>query len=120
MKGEGRAAEDYYNRHEPSSIGHAGDGETESNKGKKINLSLLFHKLVADNNPNVRRELCKLCGEQMSIRFTKYRASKKIESSDELNGSAYVTSKGELELPLLLLLLSEMKLRKCRRKLTLL
>ena len=101
-----RAAEDYYNRHEPSSIGHAGDGETESNKGKKINLSLLFHKLVADNNPNVRRELCKLCGEQMSIRFTKYRASKKIESSDELNGSAYVTSKGELELPLLLLLLS--------------
>ena len=95
--GERSVAEDYYGLGETTAGGGTGDSK---GKGKKINLSVLFHKLVADGNANVRRELCKLCGEMMSLRYTRY--------SDTAAGSSgsYVTSKGELELPILLLLLS--------------
>ncbi len=105
--GERSVAEDFYGLGGGGSLAGGGGGDVESNRGKKINLSVLFHKLVADANANVRRELCKLCGEMMSLRFAKYKASGSGGDSGPLQGSsAYVTSKGELELPLLLLLLS--------------
>merc|ERR1711871_394167 len=102
--GERSVAEDFYGLGEVVAGEGEGEGEGGRAKGKaKINLSTLFHKLVADANPNVRRELCKLCGDIMVIRCERYGD---CATGGGGGASAYVTSKGELELPLLLLLLS--------------
>lgn len=97
--GERSVAEDFYGG--LNGAGSSGSGpslavsKTGGGISKKIDLTVLFHKLLADQNANVRRELCYLCSAVMKVRYTRYPVQR----------GAYVTSHAELELCLLLLLL---------------
>jgi hypothetical protein len=104
--GERSVAEDFYN------LGAGGAGAGSGGGGgsvRKIDLTVLFHKLASDTNANVRRELCSLCALVMSARFARYEVVANSGSGSNPGATAtaasYVTAAGELELCLLLLLL---------------